>query len=302
MENEILEKETFEKQDETQTVGGILRNARLKQGKTLNDVAKALFIRRVYLEAIENVDYKKLPVEPYGLGYVRNYAEYLGLNSARIVQSFKETAMPASTGKKNLKAIGDEQKTNAPHLKHVVTGLVLLIVVILGWKLYDKYSSAPTVGFMNDTPMAEEYPTPVIIEDTVEEKTVENVDENPVEQPSATDNEQEIDNTENPEDDNAKADATETNAEEAEQTKADAPRIKIVFIGDSWIELKHNNKVLLARVYHKGFEYEVPYNENLQVSVGKSNNVRFYIDGKLTKVTTPRNQIRVNLDKFLEKR
>ena len=302
MENEILNEETSEKQEETQTVGNILRNARLKQGKTLNDVAKTLFIRRVYLEAIENVDYKKLPVEPYGLGYVRNYAEYLGLNSARIVQSFKETAMPDTTGKKNLKAIGDEQKSNTPNLKHVVTGLVLLIVAILGWKLYNKYSSAPTVGFMNDTPMAEEYPTPVIIEDTVENKTVENIDENPVEQPSATDNEQELGNTENPEDDNAKTDEAETNAEEAEQTKADAPRIKIVLVGDSWIELKHNNKVLLARVYHKGFEYEVPYNENLQVSVGKSNNVRFYIDGKLTKVTSPRNQIKVNLDKFLEKR
>ena len=155
---------------------------------------------------------------------------------------------------------------------------------------------------MNDTPMAEEYPTPVIIEDTVEEKTVENVDENPVEQPSATDNEQELGNTENPEDDNAKANEAETKTEETEQKEADAPRIKIVLVDDSWIELKHNNKVLLARVYHKGFEYEVPYNENLQVTVGKSNNVRFYIDGKLTKVTSPRNKIRVNLDKFLEKR
>ena len=278
VENEIFNEETSEKQEETQTVGNILRNARLKQGKTLNDVAKTLFIRRVYLEAIENVDYKKLPVEPYGLGYVRNYAEYLGLNSARIVKSFKETAMPDTTGKKNLKAIGDEQKSNTPNLKHVVTGLVLLIVAILGWKLYNKYSDTPTVGFMNDTPITEEYPTPVIIEDTVEEKTVENIDENPVEQPSATDNEQEIDNAENPEGDSAKTDEAETNVEEAEQTKADAPRIKIVLLGDSWIELKHNNKVLLERVYHKGFEYEVPYNENLQVTVGKSNYVRFYID------------------------
>ena len=302
MENEIIEEETSEKQEETQTVGNILRNARLKQGKTLNDVADVLFIRRVYLEAIENVDYKKLPVEPYGLGYVRNYAEYLGLNSARIVQSFKETAMPATTGKKNLKAIGDEQKTNAPHLKHVIIGLAILIAAILGWKLYDKYSSAPAVEFMNDTPSAENYPTPVIIEETTQNIAVEDNGENQVEINTENDNKETLNSNENLVNDNENANEAETKTEETEQKEADAPRIKIVLVGDSWIELKHNNKVLLARVYHKGFEYEVPYNENLQVTVGKSNNVRFYIDGKLTKVTTPRNQIRVNLDKFLEKR
>ena len=202
MENEIIEEETSEKQEETQTVGDILRNARLKQGKTLNDVADVLFIRRVYLEAIENVDYKKLPVEPYGLGYVRNYAEYLGLNSARIVQSFKETAMPATTGKKNLKAIGDEQKTNAPHLKHVIIGLAILIAAILGWKLYDKYSSAPEVEFMNDTPSAENYPTPVIIEETTQNIAVEDNGENQVEINTENDNKEALNSDENLENDN----------------------------------------------------------------------------------------------------
>ena len=301
MENEILEEENSEKQN-NQTVGDILRHARLKQGKTLNDIADVLFIRRVYLEAIENVDYKKLPVEPYGLGYVRNYAEYLGLNSARIVQSFKETAMPKTTGKKNLKAIGDEKTNNAPHLKHVIIGLASLIMAVLGWRFYDKYSSAPTVEFINDAPSVENYPTPVIIEDAVQNVAVENNGENQVEITSATDDKEALDSDENLENNNEETDNTETKPEETEQKEADAPRIKIVLVGDSWIELKHNNKVLLARVYHKGFEYEVPYNENLQVSVGKSNNVRFYIDGKLTKVTSPRKQIRVNLDKFLEKR
>lgn len=304
-------------ENNTQTVGDILRHARLKQGKTLNDVAEVLCIRRVYLEAIENVEYKKLPVEPYGIGYVRNYAEYLGLNSARIVQSFKETAMPKSNNKKGLKAIGDEIDGNAPKFWHAVLGLFILFFAIVGWNFYRQQTEEPTVEIINETPTEENYPTPLIIEDEEYKNltsTTENDAENIVEteikteevikQPSDDEN---ITNSETlgiqteVEPETIKKDKTETKSKLAEEDNT-SPRIKIEVTGDSWIELKHGDKVLLAKVYHKGFEYEVPYNDNLIVSVGKRNNVKFYIDGKLTEVTTPRRQMRIQLDKFLEKR
>lgn len=292
MENIKTESLNDETENETQTVGDILRHARLKQGKTLTDVAEVLCIRRVYLEAIENVEYKKLPVEPYGLGYVRNYAEYLGLNSARIVQSFKETAMPKANGKKGLKAIGEEVDDNAPEFWHVICGLVLLFVAVAGWNFY-KHASAPTVEIVNETPLEESYPTPVILDEeiapevlSVEEKIEIQDTENQVEQTTQ------------------EASSREEISEDIQEDKVnnDSPRIKISVVGDSWIELKHGEEVLLAKVYHKGFEYEVPYNDNLIVSVGKRNNVKFYIDGKLTEVTAPRRQMRIQLDKFLEKR
>ena len=78
--------------EEAQNVGELLRNTRLKKGKTLGDVSKDLCIRKFYLEAIENMDSKNLPQMPYGLGFVRSYAEYLGLNSARIVQAYRQVA------------------------------------------------------------------------------------------------------------------------------------------------------------------------------------------------------------------
>lgn len=290
-----MEKETLNNQDqmeenETQTVGDILRHARIKQGKTLSDVAEVLCIRRVYLEAIENVEYKKLPVEPYGLGYVRNYAEYLGLNSARIVQSFKETAMPKTNTKKGLKAIGEESDTNGANLWHAIFGLFILIAVVIGWNFYSKKSSEPNVEIVNIAPQTEEYPTPVILDEDETENFFEN---------------KEIiagQNMENLQEGPAPETALTEEDQEEEPQEDDTPRIKIAVIGDSWIELKHGNETLLAKVYKKGFEYEVPYNENLLVSVGKRNNVKFYIDGKLTAVTAPRKQMRIKLDNFLEKR
>ena len=42
--------------EEIQNVGELLRNARLKSGKTISDAATELCIRRTYLEAIERVE------------------------------------------------------------------------------------------------------------------------------------------------------------------------------------------------------------------------------------------------------
>ena len=290
MENEEknIENQEVENEEDTQTVGDILRHARLKNGKTLNDVAAELCIRRVYLEAIENVDYKSLPVEPYRLGYVRNYAEYLGLNSARIVQSFKETALPKNSGKKNLKAIGEEFDSSGPGIKHIIMSMFALCVIAVCGYLYNNYSKEPSVEIVNEAPLPDVYPTPLIIEET---ETINEAKE------PLTDEVEDVTEKENA--DNKKREEVEE--KEAAETKT-APRVKFVLTGDSWIELKHGDDVLLAKVYHKGFEYEIPYNEDLEISVGKHRNVKFYIDGKLTEVATARKQIKIKLDKFLEKR
>ena len=71
-------------------VGGMLHDARVKKGYKIADIAKELYIRASYLEAIENSCYEDIPEPPYGVGFIRSYAEFLGLNSARIVQLFKE--------------------------------------------------------------------------------------------------------------------------------------------------------------------------------------------------------------------
>ena len=295
MEKEQKNDVNFEQSDENQTVGDILRHARLKQGKTLNDVAEKLYIRRAYLEAIENAEYKKLPVEPYGLGYVRNYADYLGLNSARIVQSFKETAMPKVMAKKNIKAVGDEPENSAPGFGHIISGLILLFVAILLWNFYGQYSQEQNIEIVNDTPQADNYPVSAIVEEEIaQEETsasgAENNEENSIteEISEQTEISEEL--------------VVGAPAEESTEIVENKPRIRLEVTGDSWIDLKHGDEVLLAKVYGKGFEYEVPYNDNLEISVGKRSNVKFYIDGKLTEVTAPGRQMRIKLDEFLENR
>lgn len=71
------------------TVGEILREKRLTKGLTLDKAAQATKIRIRFLEAIENDDYHKLPSLSYSKGFVKNYSEFLGLNSNDVLAFFR---------------------------------------------------------------------------------------------------------------------------------------------------------------------------------------------------------------------
>jgi len=57
-----------------------LRRARETQQLTLEDVEKALRIRRRYLQALEVSDYAALPGEIQARGFLRNYARFLNIS------------------------------------------------------------------------------------------------------------------------------------------------------------------------------------------------------------------------------
>jgi cytoskeleton protein RodZ len=70
-------------------VGILLRNCRLRAGLDLAEVAQSLRIRQPFLEAIESGRFEALPAPVYALGFVRSYAEQLGLDAEEIVRRFK---------------------------------------------------------------------------------------------------------------------------------------------------------------------------------------------------------------------
>jgi cytoskeleton protein RodZ len=70
-------------------VGALLRASRLRCGEELRDVADILRIRYPYLEAIEDGNYQKLPGVAYAIGFVRAYADHLGLDTEEVVRRFK---------------------------------------------------------------------------------------------------------------------------------------------------------------------------------------------------------------------
>lgn len=70
-------------------LGALLRASRSRRGEDLRQVATALRIRFVYLEAIEEGRFEDLPGTTYAIGFLKTYSEYLGLDSEEIVRRYK---------------------------------------------------------------------------------------------------------------------------------------------------------------------------------------------------------------------
>ena len=73
-------------------VGGVLAAERKRRGESLEHVSETLRIRQPYLEAIEADRIDDLPGRAYALGFVRAYAEHLGLDGEEIMRRFKAGA------------------------------------------------------------------------------------------------------------------------------------------------------------------------------------------------------------------
>ena len=63
----------------------LLREAREARGMSLADVSEITKIRSKYLEAIERGEFAAIPGEVYLKGFIRNYADCVGLDGGQVV-------------------------------------------------------------------------------------------------------------------------------------------------------------------------------------------------------------------------
>lgn len=73
-----------------ETLGSFLKRHRLSQGKELDEVAEKTRIHASTLRAIEEDNPKALPAEVFARGFVKNYAQYLGLDPNEALAWFIE--------------------------------------------------------------------------------------------------------------------------------------------------------------------------------------------------------------------
>jgi cytoskeletal protein RodZ len=71
------------------SLGETLRVAREEKGLSIETIARDTNIARRYLTALETEDFAQFPAESYALGFLKNYGEYLGLDTASLLSMFK---------------------------------------------------------------------------------------------------------------------------------------------------------------------------------------------------------------------
>jgi cytoskeleton protein RodZ len=115
-------------------IGEQLRAAREHKGLTLDRVADETNIAKRYLTALESEDFSVFPGDPYVIGFLRNYAEYLGLSSDELVASYKnmkiqEQPVPIQ---ELIPKRGPSPLAIGAAIGGGVLVLVILLVVVLG--------------------------------------------------------------------------------------------------------------------------------------------------------------------------
>ena len=115
-------------------VGALLRASRQRVGDDLREIAVLLRIRLPYLEAIEDGRFKELPGQTYAVGFIRAYAEHLGLDSDEVVRRYKEEV--AGTGPRtDLRFPTPVTETGVPGGALMFIGVLVAILAYGGWYL-----------------------------------------------------------------------------------------------------------------------------------------------------------------------
>lgn len=132
-------------------IGPQLRAARLARGdKPIADIALELRIRQHLLEALENDDYSAFPGLVYAVGFLRTYADYLGLDSRELAERLRRSQQAQSI---DAALIFPEplEDSRMPRRWLAVAASLLCLMVYGAWYAFssrgeDAFEAVPKVG------------------------------------------------------------------------------------------------------------------------------------------------------------
>jgi hypothetical protein len=131
-------------------IGNSLREARVRQGLEYPQIELATKIRAKYIHALEDEQFEMLPAHTYVKGFLRTYAEYLGLDgqlyvdefSSRFVGDGMEDAPRRVSSPRVHQSRGIERKVLVVALVGIA---VLTALVIVAWKFGGGGAATPSV-------------------------------------------------------------------------------------------------------------------------------------------------------------
>jgi cytoskeleton protein RodZ len=110
-------------------IGPTLREARNRRKVDLSEVEAAIKIRVRYLQAIENEEWDALPGGAYTRGFVRTYANYLGLDGDRLADDYRRST--ATPGGERVPKRVEPVPASAPRPRSRLSGRLLIAAVCL---------------------------------------------------------------------------------------------------------------------------------------------------------------------------
>ena len=250
---------------QAQTVGEILQQARQKKHKEIDAIATQLCIRPRYLKALEMSDYQDFPGQTYALGFLRTYANYLGLDADALMSQYRAERGGIEPEKLDMPIA--EQQVLFPSLKYILLSVGIVFFVWIFWYLltYSDSSVDSLPEAMNE----------VIAEEQIVDVSTPaaNMEAQVVGAP--------IDASFTPEANTAQRASV---AESVPEHQKAAPLVEVVATDDAWVEIVQDDELIFSRTMKKGEKYQVPDNaENIYLKTGNAGGIEIYVDGQKTK-------------------
>ena len=113
-------------------IGENLKNARESKGISLRKAEEDTKIRKRYLQALEEGNYDVIPGRVYAKGFLRNYANYLGLDQEEILMEYKLLGTPVreTFQESEFKKKFQQRRTNRSNRKtYLMTAVIALLAV-----------------------------------------------------------------------------------------------------------------------------------------------------------------------------
>ncbi len=130
-------------------VGSMLAVAREAAGLELTDVARTTRVPLRHLKAIEADTHESLPALPYSVGFVKAYAQAVGLNGDAMAQRFRaETSQQPHVPTMSLEPM-DARRLPSQSLAAISIGAIVLVIAGLsawGAGMFDKAPPAVAVA------------------------------------------------------------------------------------------------------------------------------------------------------------
>jgi cytoskeleton protein RodZ len=125
--------------------GQQLRQARTDLRLAPEEVAQILRLAPKQIVALENDDYANLPGPTYVRGYLRSYAQFLGLSPEKVIESYNR--IPAATPRVDLTKLSPPPQINSEHhiIKFASYGVVVVVfgLAVAWWLGRDDSATRP---------------------------------------------------------------------------------------------------------------------------------------------------------------
>lgn len=229
-------------------VGEILRRTRVYYNLSLPEVERHLRIRASYLGAIEDGRHDMLPGRAYAIGFVRAYAEYLGLDGDKMIHLFKVQSIGGRV-KPELNFPVPASESKSPNLYILAGALAALGVVLVVFSLLGGPGTVDRDIPEPQKPDLANAPDSFLEQDPLEAAMT--------------------------------AAITKVTGGKPELMVKPEARVVITALDSAWIEVRNaDGKALISRILKKGDRYLVPDEIGLVLDTGNSGVLELMVDGK----------------------